>query len=451
MTTARTIALRLYIALVCTGALCAVFVLSKIAPSVPVPWSTLSALALLAISAELLADELPRGGVASVAFMPLIAAALLAPSTASVLILSVSGVAVRAIRQRDVERALFNLGQAVACLSVAAIVYVAARGTPMIALTDLPFGQVVLDVGVQCVLALLTFLVANSIIVAVVIAIHTGQSAISVWRTNNGSTVAHLVFALPGAFVLAWMGASVGAAGVAMLSVPMLGMRQLYRATHDLQKVNQELLELMIKAIEARDPYTSGHSRRVSETARVIAGAMGMSGAELERVTVAALLHDVGKIHEVFAPILQKPGRLTDEEWDLMKTHPARGAELVTTVSHLRYAVPSIRGHHENWDGTGYPDGLAGDRIPIGARVITVADTIDALTSDRPYRKRLTPADVRAELVRCRGTQFDPAVCDAVLTGETWKKLFPEVEGSAPSSILALRRRSRPSIEVAGL
>jgi HD-GYP domain-containing protein (c-di-GMP phosphodiesterase class II) len=174
---------------------------------------------------------------------------------------------------------------------------------------------------------------------------------------------------------------------------------------------------------------------------RQIAEAMRLPETQVERVAVSALLHDIGKIYEVFAPILQKPGRLTAEEWEVMKTHPARGAELVVTVSHLKYAVPSVRSHHENWDGTGYPDGLAGERIPLGARIITVADTIDALTTDRPYRRRLTPDDVRAELVRCRGTQFDPAVVDAVLSADLWNRLFPSNEAPEPKSILALRRR----------
>jgi HD-GYP domain-containing protein (c-di-GMP phosphodiesterase class II) len=179
----------------------------------------------------------------------------------------------------------------------------------------------------------------------------------------------------------------------------------------------------------------------------MIAEELRLSDRDVDRVAVAALLHDVGKIYEVFAPILQKPGRLTEEEWEVMKTHPVLGADLVATVAHLRHAVPSIRGHHENWDGTGYPDGLAGERIPLGARIISVADTIDALLTDRPYRKRLTSQDVRAELVRCRGTQFDPRVCDVVLSAPLWVRLFPEDrEEGQEQSILALRRRSRPAI-----
>jgi putative nucleotidyltransferase with HDIG domain len=180
----------------------------------------------------------------------------------------------------------------------------------------------------------------------------------------------------------------------------------------------------MVAAIEARDPYTSGHSRRVAEKTRVIARAVGLREKEVERVVAAALLHDVGKIHEVFGPILSKPGRLTPEEQVIMRTHPIKSAELAGTVTQLRDVVPLIRHHHENWDGTGYPDGLKADDIPLGSRIIMFADTIDAMTTDRPYRAALDATSVRKELLRFRGTQFDPQICDALLRSPEYSKLF---------------------------
>jgi putative nucleotidyltransferase with HDIG domain len=180
----------------------------------------------------------------------------------------------------------------------------------------------------------------------------------------------------------------------------------------------------MVAAIEARDPYTSGHSRRVAEKTRVIARAVGLREKEVERIVAAALLHDVGKIHEVFGPILSKPGRLTAEEQVIMRTHPIKSAELAGTVTQLRDVVPLIRHHHENWDGTGYPDGLKADEIPLGSRIIMFADTIDAMTTDRPYRAALDAMSVRKELLRFRATQFDPAICDALLRSPEYSKLF---------------------------
>jgi HD-GYP domain-containing protein (c-di-GMP phosphodiesterase class II) len=147
---------------------------------------------------------------------------------------------------------------------------------------------------------------------------------------------------------------------------------------------------------------------------------------EVERISQAALLHDVGKINDKYHPILTKPDRLTPEEWAVMKEHPVDGANLVSTMTRLRHLVPAIRHHHENWDGTGYPDRIAGDLIPLDARVIALADTIDAMSSARPYRPGLTPEQVRAEIVRCRGRQFDPQLADRVLSSEVWNRLFPE-------------------------
>src|SRR5919202_5846694 len=198
-------------------------------------------------------------------------------------------------------------------------------------------------------------------------------------------------------------------------------------------------MELMVKAIEARDPYTSGHSRRVAHYSRIIGRAIGLRPAQIERVRTAALLHDVGKMDEVFARILRKPGKLTSDEWAIMQTHPIKSAELVGTVSHLSELVSAVRHHHENWDGTGYPDGIAGDAIPLEARIIIFADTIDAMTSDRPYRKALGPAEVRAELARCRGKQFDPQICDRLLASPLFDSLFsPETRQTTPRSSPAL-------------
>jgi putative nucleotidyltransferase with HDIG domain len=183
----------------------------------------------------------------------------------------------------------------------------------------------------------------------------------------------------------------------------------------------------MVKAIEARDPYTSGHSVRVSELSRTIAVEMGLPAAAVEQIETAALLHDVGKIHEEFAPLLRKDSRLTEAETAIMQTHSARSAELVGIISKVRgFIQDSVRAHHERWDGRGYPQGLAGEAIPIGARVILVSDTIDAMTTDRPYRKRLQPDVVLQELQKYRGSQFDPVVVDIVIASVAVRRLIAE-------------------------
>jgi putative nucleotidyltransferase with HDIG domain len=239
-------------------------------------------------------------------------------------------------------------------------------------------------------------------------------------RQGAPNVIANVVLS----YYMAWLSVNLGLFGTAGMAVPIILVRQLYRTTVELTNVTEELLELMVAAIEARDAYTSGHSRRVAKASEVIAKALGLSAVEVERVSVAALLHDVGKIDERFGPILAKEGRLTPEEWDIMKRHPIRGAELVGLLSSLRDIVAPVRHHHENWDGTGYPDGLTGEAIPLASRIIMFADTLDAITTDRPYRKALGIAEARAEFVRFRGKQFDPQICDCVVSGHVWAELY---------------------------
>jgi HD-GYP domain-containing protein (c-di-GMP phosphodiesterase class II) len=154
------------------------------------------------------------------------------------------------------------------------------------------------------------------------------------------------------------------------------------------------------------------------------------------------LLHDVGKIHEEFAPLLQKEGKLTDEEWAVMKTHPLKSAELVQLFSRFQgYVVSCVRHHHERWDGRGYPDNISAEAIPLGARIITIADTIDAMTTNRPYRSALGLDIVLAELNKGRGSQFDPELVERTVNSVTVRRLIQD-----PTSIPDLphpRARSR--------
>ena len=158
---------------------------------------------------------------------------------------------------------------------------------------------------------------------------------------------------------------------------------------------------------------------------RAIAAELGLSAKEIEQVETAALLHDVGKIHEEFAPLLRKESRLTPEETILMQTHSTKSAELVGVISKFRgFIEDCVRHHHERWDGQGYPFGLAGKQIPLGARIILISDTIDAMTTDRPYRKRLGLEVVIAELQKYKGQQFDPEVVDVAVSSVAIRRII---------------------------
>ncbi len=390
-------------------------VLARLAPAISSESiRAIVTLSLIALGAHLTGHKLTRTVDGSVAFVPFLAAATISPTWATVAGVICVSLIVQVTRRLPAPKVLFNLSQHTLSTALAILASrFAAEVSP-------PAARYYVALGALFV----TFSAVNSLSVGGVVAISEGRSVRDVWRQNTVGTIAYDVLALPLIACLAWVYTKYGVPGGLVVAASLLGLRELYRVNLQLDKVNQELLELMVAAIEARDPYTSGHSRRVSEHAKVIAQMIGLRASTAKRVEIAALLHDVGKIHEVFAPILQKPGRLTEEENAIMQTHPIKSEELVAKVSQLRDVVPAVRHHHENWDGTGYPDGLAGERIPLASRIIIFADTIDAMTSDRPYRKALDPDAVRSELIKYRGRQFDPAICDAILSSKRYEELF---------------------------
>ena len=184
---------------------------------------------------------------------------------------------------------------------------------------------------------------------------------------------------------------------------------------HDeLQALFLSTVSAMANSIDARDPYTKGHSERVTSYAVMIAEELKLSADELERLRYAGLLHDIGKIR-IRDHILHKPGRLTDAEFREMKKHPEYGVEIMQPVKAFHTILPAMLHHHERYDGRGYPHGLAGEGIPLSARILCVADCFDAMTSDRPYRKGMPVADAVSELAKNKDTQFDPLLVDIFL------------------------------------
>jgi diguanylate cyclase (GGDEF)-like protein/putative nucleotidyltransferase with HDIG domain len=176
----------------------------------------------------------------------------------------------------------------------------------------------------------------------------------------------------------------------------------------------RDAIEALAVALLERDRYTGEHSEAVIEMSGAVARNLGCSPAEVERVKSAALLHDIGKV-AIPDEILHKPGPLTDAEWKLMKEHPVIGERILRVLPGLGSVARIVRHEHERWDGNGYPDGLSGQEIPLGSRIIIVADTYHAITSDRPYRAARSHSEAVEELTRCAGTQFDPTVTAALI------------------------------------
>ncbi|HWG44885.1 MAG TPA: HD domain-containing phosphohydrolase [Gemmataceae bacterium] len=175
-----------------------------------------------------------------------------------------------------------------------------------------------------------------------------------------------------------------------------------------------DTITILAQAVEMRDEYTGGHTLRVSTYSILLAQELNMTPQEVELIRIGTPLHDIGKIG-IDDAILRKPDRLTPEEFDIMKTHTVKGADIVATVPDLRPIIPIVRSHHERWDGRGYPDGLGGEAISPLARVVALADAFDAMTSDRPYRKGMLPAIAFAEIEKQIGRQFDPTFAAAFL------------------------------------
>lgn len=327
---------------------------------------------------------------------------------------------------------------------------------------DIPLDVALVQVATFMAAAVVYFVV-NSISVNAAVALASKKSIFSTWRTNTVWVLGYDFFAsflaLGVAYLFVWFDRAqgLGKFGFIAIFLPFVAVRHFYSKVNELQDTLRELdttyeqlelnvreqLAMMVKAIEARDPYTSGHSRRVCGLSRAIAIDLGLDAEHLEDIENAALMHDVGKIHEEFAPLLQKEGKLTDSEWEVMKTHSIKSAELVSLFSRFQgYVVACVRHHHERWDGRGYPDGISADAIPLGARIITIADTIDAMTTNRPYRNALGLDVVLSELNKGRGTQFDPDLIELTINSVTVRRLIADPT-SIPEYLPQPRIRAR--------
>ena len=424
-------------------------------------WWPIATFLLVATLLEGLQTRLRIAAKGSTSFIMHMASALLFGGWWAVMIAAGSTLFDELSRGSAGIKLIFNISQRVLAVSLAATVYHALGGelppAYLDSLATLGSQAVQRDLGLFFVFAIVYFLV-NSAAVTGAIALSSGRAFREVWNLNTRGVIAYDLSASFVGVLVAWFYVrseqwlGFGSLGLLGVIVPIIAVRHVYGLYHQLEESGQELLQVMVKAIEARDPYTSGHSVRVSEMSRAVAVDLGLPAREIEQVETAALLHDVGKIHEEFAPLLRKEGRLTDEETALMQTHSAKSADLVGIISKFQgYIHESVRHHHERWDGQGYPDGLSGKGIPLGARIILIADTIDAMTTDRPYRKRLPLDVVIAELQKCKGTQFDAELIDVVVASVAVRRLIGGASAAAELADNGPSRSKRVSWPTGGL
>jgi putative nucleotidyltransferase with HDIG domain len=320
---------------------------------------------------------------------------------------------------RTIDRVLFNMAAPTIALWIAAQVFFALGG-------NRPLGG---PVSALRLLALLTLFGAldfslNSGIVAIAVSFDRRQPILSIWREHLAGVWITYFGGTFGAMLLMLL-ARFGMADTLILILPLpvilyvtfrhaLGRAQ-DQISHlgTVNRVYVAAIEALAHAVDAKDQVTHDHTRRVQDETVRLARALAVEDeGEIQAIKAAGLLHDVGKL-AIPEHILNKPGRLTPAEFEIMKRHAPIGADILSVIG-LPYAVaPIVRHHHESWDGTGYPDGLAGDRIPIGSRIIAVVDCFDALTSDRPYRPRMEDRDALQIVIDRRGQMYDPQVVDA--------------------------------------
>ena len=330
-----------------------------------------------------------------------------------------------ALRPRDIEEVAFNISQATlqagAATGMLALIGWSGLGAAFRFPADL----------LSLTLAALVVFLTNTWLVSIVIGLHSNSNPIPIWLQ---STTRHDALEQLTQFVLGLLAAIIAqqqAWALPLLGIPMLlvytSLVRQYRLRHQTVEAVEKLADL----IDLRDPYTANHSRRVAGYARLMATDLDLDPAEIEVIERAARVHDLGKL-VIDVSVLAKSGKLTSEEWALFEQHPVTGVEVLRLFPDFAAGVALVRSHHERLDGKGYPDGLSGAAIPLGARIIAVADSFDAMASDRPYRKALAPELVLAELQRGRGSQWDAAVVDALLALIAQGRIALDAEAGSP-------------------
>ena len=373
------------------------------------------------------------GVQSSVSYLPLFACAVTFPplwaGLAGAAVAVVSDIAVRKLRGwiPVFNGALYLLG-----LLVATAAYTTLGGGT--------FGTSSVSIPAFFVLAA-TYFVFNLVVVSSFFAARQLESLHQILTHIAGPMGGNLFYDLlasPIALLAGWLYFSFGVYGIALVILPLLLVRYSYTYAIQLRKVNNDLMRVLVKAIETRDPYTSGHSMRVSALAKTIGTLLSLSKRQVAAVEQAAMLHDIGKIEAPYANIIRKPHELSESERALIRTHPTQGAEMLLALSAFKDddLVGGVRHHHENFDGSGYPDGLRKSEIPLTARIIMVCDSLDAMLSDRPYRRALDAEHVRRELVRCSGSQFDPNIVQLVLQGGVVERAQELVRQQPPEAMM---------------
>jgi putative nucleotidyltransferase with HDIG domain len=303
-------------------------------------------------------------------------------------------------------KTLFNGANIILSAGAGGFVYEALGGVP---------GSINLNSILLPILAVIfTCIVVNAIIMSILMYLVTGEKFLSnfckdiVWVIKDYFAVAPLGILI----AIAYMNYSIIV--VLMFFGPLLFARYSFKLYIDMRRVYIDTVKSLSQAIEAKDPYTNGHSQRVGEYSCKLAESLGLSQKRIENLRIAAILHDIGKIG-IDESILNKPGRLTEEEFDKIKQHPEIGVKIIKDIDFLKDVSGIILSHHERYDGTGYPEGRKHENTILESQILSLADVFDALTSERPYRCAMTVEEALEIIENGKGTQFDYKLADAFI------------------------------------
>lgn len=375
-----------------------------------VPWTEVAFFALLIFIADSFTIRLPKKASISVSFSIIFATILMFGPWVATIASLITAVNISDIRNNiPWYKMFFSACNYIISAFTAGYAYMLFGGsTGNIAAPDFPF--VILPV----VASSTVFFVINTALIALAVALLYNESVVNTWRYN-------FQWLIPNYYALGILGlifaqiyVTSGPASIILLIIPLLIARQTFQVYMNLKSAYVDTVSALVQALEAKDPYTRGHSERVAKYAEVMARELKLPDDKIETLRYAALLHDIGKVG-IARRILNKPGRLTNDEFKHIQAHPKIGAEIIGDIDFLKTAIPAVYYHHERLNGTGYAEGLSGDRIPLLARIMTVADSYDAMTSTRSYRPALSAKEAAAELVACSGSQFDPRVVEAFI------------------------------------
>ncbi len=358
------------------------------------------------ISTIVVADV--KAGISPSSAVSLAAVVLVGPVGAAV----VGFASCLTIRRQSLIKRSFNGAQFALAAFAAGHVYVLLGGT-----VGEPAREDFPGVVFPYVAAVLTHTLVNSVLIGLLMwtlgAVRERHGGRFRWRPLMAVELSSIGYQMLGLAIAAVWG-GVGLIAPLLVLLPLFIARWTFAQQSGEARAHEATLATLCQAVETKDYYTRGHSMRVGEGAAMIARELGMPAERVQKIRYAGMLHDIGKLG-VPTKVLQKTGKLTDDEYAAIKLHPTRGYEIVREISFLDEALAGIRHHHERLDGRGYPMGLVGMEIPESARVISVADVFDCLTSTRSYRQAWSVEDAIAELRRCAGTQFDPRMVEALV------------------------------------